>query len=102
VYQVPAPAGHEPTRSACPACLATLNEVTLSWGSAWVVLEECPRCGMLALDEGEVEALALLASEGPPGELPTPAEGEGPVAEAWLRAIKGAATLFELLGEGLQ
>lgn len=78
--------GHTPTRAGCPACLATMNEVTLSWGGAWVVLEECPRCGMIALDEGEVEVMGQLADAGPGDE------------EASLRALRGASSLFERLG----
>jgi Zn-finger nucleic acid-binding protein len=83
--------GHVPTRSGCPACLATMNEVTLSWGGTWVVVEECPRCGLLALDEGEVDAMASLAGQG---------SVEG--GEAWERAGSGAAALLEKIGTGTQ
>ncbi len=78
--------GHLATRSGCPGCFATIEEVTLSWGTWWLVLEECPRCGMLVLDEGELEVLGALAEVAPDTTEP-----------AWARAARGAATLFDSL-----
>ena len=54
--------GHEPARSMCPVCLAGMVKVTLSWDGFWVVLEECPHCGMVALDEGELQVAGTLAN----------------------------------------
>lgn len=82
--------GHVATRSGCPGCFATIEEVTLSWGDRWLVLEECPRCGMLVLDEGELEMLGAMADTAP-----------DPAEPAWARAARGAATLFEsIFGKG--
>ena len=37
----------------CPACLEDLDRVTLEWGAKWVVVEECPSCRCVVLDDGE-------------------------------------------------
>lgn len=52
----------QPTRFGCatPMCFANLDQVTLGWGSKWVVLEQCPRCHALLADPGELEAVTGL------------------------------------------
>lgn len=50
------------TRMACPTpeCFGTLDQVTLGWGSRWLVMEQCPRCLLLIADPGELEAATGL------------------------------------------
>lgn len=90
--------GHEPTRTGCPSCLASMQEVTLSWAGFWVVLEECPRCGMIVLDEGETEMIGRLAEEIQDTDAAAPASEP----ETWLRTVRGMARLLEGLSEGTQ
>jgi hypothetical protein len=47
---------------ACPTerCFANLDEVTLGWGTRWIVLEQGPRCLLLVADPGELEAVTGL------------------------------------------
>ncbi len=41
-------------------CLASLTRVTLSWHDAWLEIEECPRCGTLVFDDGELDRVRAL------------------------------------------
>lgn len=52
----------KPTRMPCATsmCFGSLDEVTLGWGTKWVVLEQCPRCHLLVADPGELEAVTGL------------------------------------------
>jgi hypothetical protein len=43
----------KPTRVGCPACMANLDKLTLSWGTQFVEVEQCPRCRTMLLDAGE-------------------------------------------------
>lgn len=66
---------------ACGACLASLARLTLSWGARWIEIEECPRCGRLYLDPGELESVsALMAASAhvPRDARWIPEEGEAP------------------------
>jgi Zn-finger nucleic acid-binding protein len=70
-------------REACPACLANLERLTLTWDSAFVEVEECPRCGRLVLDGGELQRMTQLAAQSE-SRVPTPAFEEAhPLADAW-------------------
>jgi hypothetical protein len=40
-------------RLGCPACMANLDRVTLSWGTTFVEIEQCPRCRLMLLEAGE-------------------------------------------------
>jgi hypothetical protein len=44
----------KPTRLGCPACMGSVDEVLLSWGSSFVEVEQCPRCRTMLLDAGEL------------------------------------------------
>lgn len=45
---------------ACGACMANLERLTLSWGETWAEVEECPRCGMISFDDGELDRVRAL------------------------------------------
>lgn len=47
----------------CPGCMANLEKLTLSWDSGWVEIEECPRCGNLVVDPGELRRLVALEAQ---------------------------------------
>lgn len=44
-------------RMGCPACMANLDRVTLSWSTEFVEIEQCPRCRLMLLDAGEFPKL---------------------------------------------
>jgi len=47
----------------CPACLDDLDRLTLAWDERWVVIEACPGCGCVLLDDGEGFGLdAMIAA----------------------------------------
>jgi Zn-finger nucleic acid-binding protein len=48
----------------CPACLVSLSAVTLDDGERWMVIEECPSCGLLVLDDGELAKLVEFVRSG--------------------------------------
>lgn len=50
----------------CPHCPGELEHLTLSWASAWVEVEQCPRCGAVVMDDGEGGQLDSLL-QGRPG-----------------------------------
>jgi hypothetical protein len=47
----------------CPDCLGELLRLTLTWGTLWVELEECPECGTIVMDDGEGAVLDRLLVE---------------------------------------
>lgn len=50
----------KPVRDGCPGCRASLERLTLSWDAGWVEIEECPRCGKLVVDPGELRRLVTM------------------------------------------
>jgi hypothetical protein len=48
---------------ACPDCLGGLLRLTLTWGTLWVELEECPDCGTVVMDDGEGAVLDRMLVE---------------------------------------
>ena len=47
----------------CPGCMSNLERLTLSWDAGWVEIEECPRCGNLVVDPGELHKLVRLEAQ---------------------------------------
>lgn len=50
----------KPTRTACPGCLGNVDAVLLSWGTAFVEIEQCPRCRTMLLDAGEFPRVFVI------------------------------------------
>ncbi len=46
----------------CPSCMQALDRLTLTVGEAWAEVEECAACGMLVLDDGELDRLRHLVA----------------------------------------
>ncbi|GAB4199851.1 MAG: hypothetical protein OHK0013_10330 [Sandaracinaceae bacterium] len=44
-------------RMGCPACMGSLDRVTLGWATEFVEIEQCPRCRLMLLDAGEFPKL---------------------------------------------
>lgn len=49
-----------PTRTGCPACLSSVDRLTLSWGNTFVEIEQCPRCRTMLLDAGEFPRVFVI------------------------------------------
>jgi hypothetical protein len=53
----------EPVSHTCSSCVGSLVRLTLSWGEEWLEVEECPGCGLLVFDDGEIDRVrALIAA----------------------------------------
>jgi len=55
-----------PATGSCPKCLCRLQKLTLADDARWVEVEECDDCGLLVLDEGELDTLAALVAADAP------------------------------------
>ncbi|RLB53575.1 MAG: hypothetical protein DRJ42_11555 [Deltaproteobacteria bacterium] len=49
----------------CPHCPGELEHLTLAWDTTWVEIEECPRCGVVVMDDGEGTLLDRLLGHTP-------------------------------------
>ena len=47
----------------CPACMTTLDVITLGWDDTFVEIEECPGCLGVFVDDGELEITRGLVRE---------------------------------------
>lgn len=48
------------TRTGCPICLGNVDRLTLSWGTTFVEIEQCPRCRTMLLDAGELPKVFVI------------------------------------------
>lgn len=76
----------------CPACVKQLVLVTLSWGSTIIELEECEVCGLLYLDDGELERIGSLVKVTDRASDPPAWGAEQPEAAtaSWLDELFGS------------
>ena len=54
--------GRTRTDLVCQSCVANFDRVTLSWGSHWTDIEECPRCGQLVVEASDEPQLRMFAA----------------------------------------
>ncbi|MCA9608082.1 MAG: zf-TFIIB domain-containing protein [Myxococcales bacterium] len=79
----------------CPACMTTLDAITLGWDDEHVELEECPGCRAVFVDDDELETTRTLVKQAASLQAAC-LDGMGGMDDDPLgRFVESVASLFE-------